>query len=162
MDNQKKVLVAYFSCSGVTKKVAESLAGVAGADLYEIKPETPYTTADLDWQNRKSRSTLEMNDPGSRPAIEGRCANMEAYDTVFVGFPIWWYVAPTIIDTFLENYDFSGKTVVPFCTSGSSGLGKTESILKALCPNTVNWTAGKLLNGASKKQLTDWVNEISR
>ena len=110
----QKSLVVYFSCSGVTKKTAELLSDVAGADLFEIRPEVPYTKADLDWMDKKSRSTVEMNDPSSRPAIADKVEHMEQYDTVYVGFPIWWYVAPTIINTFLESYDFSGKTVIPF------------------------------------------------
>lgn len=130
----KKILVAYFSCSGITKKAAEALASAVGADLYEILPEAPYTAADLDWMDKKSRSTIEMQDPSSRPAIAGTVADMDAYGTVFVGFPIWWYVAPAIIHTFLESYDFSGKTIVPFCTSGGSGAGKTDEVLHALVP----------------------------
>ena len=110
----RKKLVAYFSASGVTKKAAEALAEAVGADLYEIKPEVPYTRADLDWMDKKSRSTLEMNDPASRPAIAGKVSGMDAYSVVFVGFPIWWYTAPSIIKTFLESYDFAGKTVIPF------------------------------------------------
>lgn len=160
MNNQKNVLVTYFSCSGVTRKLGKELAEVVGADLYEIKPEIPYTNADLDWMNKKSRSTVEMEDPSSRPAIAEKCANMDEYNTVFVGFPIWWYVAPTIINTFLESYDFSGKTIIPFATSGSSGLGKTEDVLKAICPDTVNWLPGKILNRVSNKQLADWVESL--
>ena len=135
----QKSLVVYFSCSGVTKKTAELLSDVAGADLFEIRPEVPYTKADLDWMDKKSRSTVEMNDPSSRPAIADKVEHMEQYDTVYVGFPIWWYVAPTIINTFLESYDFSRKTVIPFATSGGSGMGKTEAVLHALCPDSVNW-----------------------
>lgn len=161
MNKQNKVLVAYFSCSGVTKKVAESLASIVDSELYEIKPETPYTTADLDWMNKNSRSSIEMSDVNSRPAIAGKCTNMDEYDTVFMGFPIWWYVAPTIINTFLESYDFSGKTIIPFCTSGSSGLGKTETVLRALCPNTITWIPGKLLNGTFEKEMKDWLDSIN-
>ena len=134
----QKSLVVYFSCSGVTKKTAELLSDVAGADLFEIRPEVPYTKADLDWMDKKSRSTVEMNDPSSRPAIADKVEHMEQYDTVYVGFPIWWYVAPTIINTFLESYDFSGKTVIPFATSGGSGMGKTEAVLHALCPDILS------------------------
>ena len=125
----KKVLVAYFSASGVTAKAAWKLSEVIGADLYEIKPEVPYTSADLNWMDKKSRSSVEMNDPASRPSIAEKLQGMEKYDVVFVGFPIWWYVAPTIIHTFLESYDFSGKTIVPFATSGGSGMGKTNTKL---------------------------------
>ncbi len=130
----QKSLVVYFSCSGVTKKTAELLSDVAGADLFEIRPEVPYTKADLDWMDKKSRSTVEMNDPSSRPAIADKVEHMEQYDTVYVGFPIWWYVAPTIINTFLESYDFSGKTVIPFATSGGSGMGKNRSSAACTLP----------------------------
>ena len=156
----KKALVAYFSASGVTGKVARALAQAAGADLVEIRPEVPYTAADLDWHDKTSRSTLEMQDPASRPAIGETLENMADYDVVFVGFPIWWYVAPTIVSTFLESYDFSGKTVIPFATSGGSGMGKTDSVLHALCPDTVQWRSGKLLNMASEKELKDWLASL--
>ena len=122
-------LVAYFSASGVTAKVAETLSEAIGADLYEIEPEVPYTKEALDWTDKQSRSTIEMNDPASRPAIAGKRDNMDDYDTVFVGFPIWWYVAPHIINTFLESYDLTGKTIVPFATSGGSGMGETNDHL---------------------------------
>ena len=125
-----KKLVAYFSASGVTKKTAETLAEAIGADLFEIKPAVPYTRADLDWTDKQSRSTKEMNDPASRPVVAETLDTMAQYDTVFVGFPIWWYVAPTIIDTFLEQYDFAGKTMIPFATSGGSGMGKSLTALK--------------------------------
>ena len=154
-----KKLVAYFSASGVTKAVAERLAGAIGADLFEIKPAVPYTDADLNWHNKNSRSSVEMADPNSRPEIAEKLDNMADYDTVFVGFPIWWYVAPTIIDTFLESYDFSGKTLVPFATSGGSGMGKTVDVLRKVCPNAV-WKDGKRLNGMNDKKLADWANNI--
>ncbi len=157
----KKVLVAYFSCSGVTERVAKNLAAAAKADLFEIKPEKPYTGADLDWTNKNSRSSVEMSDPASRPEIKTQVENMAGYDVVFLGFPIWWYVAPTIINTFLESYDFAGKTIVPFATSGGSGLGKTESVLRALCPYSVKWKNGKLLNGdPSSEILSVWVESL--
>ena len=127
-------LVAYFSASGVTAKLAEALSEAIGADLYAIEPEVPYTKADLNWMNKNSRSSVEMNDPASRPAIAGKRDNMDEYDTIFVGFPIWWYVAPTIINTFLESYDFTGKTIIPFATSGGSGMGKTNEKLQPSCP----------------------------
>ena len=136
-----KKLVAYFSASGVTAKVADTLAKAAGADLYEIKPAIPYTEADLDWRNKDSRSSVEMRDPASRPTIGSAAVDMSEYDTLFVGFPIWWYVAPTIINTFLESYDLSGKTIIPFATSGSSGMGKTNERLSPSCPGS------KLLDG---------------
>lgn len=154
-------LVAYFSASGVTAKVAEKLSEAIGADLYAIEPEVPYTKADLDWMDKKSRSTIEMNNPASRPAIAGKRDNMNDYDTVFVGFPIWWYVAPTIINTFLESYDFSRKTVIPFATSGGSGMGKTEAVLHALCPDSVNWKSGKMLNGYDRAQMEAWVRTLA-
>lgn len=154
-----KTLVAYFSASGVTAKTAKLLADAAGADLYEIKAEPLYTKADLDWRDKTSRSTLEMNDPMSRPAIAEPCANLAAYDTVFVGFPIWWYIAPRIIETFLESYDFTGKTIIPFATSGSSGLGDTEKVLMKYCPKAV-WKPGKLLNGATKASVAAWLKEL--
>lgn len=134
-------LVAYFSASGVTAKVAEKLSEAIGADLYAIEPEVPYTKADLDWMDKKSRSTIEMNNPASRPAIAGKRDNMNDYDTVFVGFPIWWYVAPTIINTFLESYDLTGKTIIPFATSGGSDMGKTNENLLPSCKGA------KLLDG---------------
>ncbi len=155
----KKILVAYFSASGVTKRVASLLAKAAGADLFEIQPKVPYTAADLDWTNKKSRSTLEMNDPSSRPEIASRVADMGAFDVVFLGFPIWWYTAPTIIKSFLESYDFSGKEIVLFATSGGSGLGKTESALKPCAPNAV-FRGGKLLNGARESALKSWVESV--
>lgn len=157
----KNILVAYFSASGVTEKVAQSLAKVAHADIYEIKPEVAYTKADLDWTDKKSRSTLEMNDVSARPAIADKITDMEQYDIVFVGFPIWWYVAPRIINTFLESYDFSGKTIIPFATSGSSGMGEIDAKLHAICPDTVSWLPGKLLNQASEKDLTAWVEGLN-
>ena len=134
-------LVAYFSASGVTAKVAEKLSEAIGADLYAIEPEVPYIKADLDWMDKKSRSTIEMNNPASRPAIAGKRDNMNDYDTVFVGFPIWWYVAPTIINTFLESYDLTGKTIIPFATSGGSDMGKTNEKLLPSCKGA------KLLDG---------------
>lgn len=154
-----KKLVAYFSASGVTRSAAERLAKAAGADLFEIKPAVPYTRTDLDWTNKKSRSTVEMNDPDSRPEIAQRLSNIDDYDTIFLGFPIWWYVAPTIIDTFVESCDFSGKTIIPFATSGGSGMGKTEEVLKSLCPNA-NWKKGKVLNRVSDAELENWLDSI--
>ena len=155
----KKILVAYFSASGTTKKAAALLARAANADLYEIEPKIPYTAADLDWTNKRSRSTLEMNDPSSRPALADMGTPVSVYDIVFLGFPIWWYTAPTIIKTFLESYDFTGKTVVLFATSGGSGLGRTESALKPCAPSAV-WKGGKLINGASESSLKLWVESL--
>ena len=155
-----KKLVAYFSASGSTKKAAERLAKAADADLFEIRPAIPYTSADLNWMDKKSRSSAEMNDPDSRPEIAETMPNMADYDTVFIGFPIWWYVAPHIIHTFLESCDFSGKTLVPFATSGGSGLGKTVDELRKLCPNA-DWKAGKLVNGVSDQALAAWAAMFS-
>ena len=132
-----KTLVTYFSATGTTAKAAKALAGKANAELWEIKPAVPYTAADLDWMNKKSRSSVEMADASSRPEIADVFENMAAYDTIFVGFPIWWYVAPTIINTFLESYDFSGKTIILFATSGGSGFGETLTKLKVSCPDAV-------------------------
>lgn len=157
----KQAIVAYFSCTGVTEARARELAQITGASLFEIRPAVPYTAADLDWRDKHSRSTLEMNDPTSRPAIAERCGEMETCDTVFLGFPIWWYVAPTIISTFLESYDFSGKTIVPFCTSGGSGVGGTDTVLHALCPDTVHWRPCRLLSAEDGADaLRDWVADL--
>ena len=155
---QMKVLVAYFSASGVSKGAAEQLAAVAGADLHEIKPAQPYTGADLDWRDKQSRSSVEMQDKKSRPAITDKLANMQDYDVVYVGFPIWWYTAPTIINTFMESYDFKGKTVIPFATSGGSSIKKACKDLKAAYPD-VNWKEGKLLNRVSEKELKVWLGK---
>ena len=154
-----KTLVAYFSASGVTKKTAEKLAAAANADSFEIIPVQPYTDEDLDWTDKKSRSTIEMNDPSSRPAIAEKLENMGGYDIVFVGFPVWWYVEPRIIDTFLDSYDFSGKTVVPFATSGGSGLGKTADNFRKILGKNVTVKNGRLLNRASESELRTFVAE---
>ena len=150
------VLIAYFSASGVTAKAAEKIAAAAGADLYEIQPEEPYTPADLNWMDKKSRSTVEMNDPKCRPAIAEAVEDMEQYDTVWVGFPVWWYVEPRIVDTFLESYDFAGKKMIPFATSGGSGIQKAEKSLREHCP-AADWKPGKLLNGGN---IEAWVKEM--
>ena len=157
-----KKLVAYFSASGVTKAAAERLAKAAGADLFEIKPAVPYTRADLDWTNKKSRSSVEMSDSNSRPEIAEKFSNMDDYNTVFIGYPIWWYVAPTIINTFVESYDFSGKTVVTFATSGGSGMGKTDSILQKSCSASTKWVNGKVLRAhADSKTVENWINSLN-
>ncbi|MDY5475651.1 MAG: flavodoxin [Enterocloster clostridioformis] len=155
-----KTLVAYFSASGVTAKLAKSLAQVTGADLHEIQPAEPYSSADLVWTNKKSRSSVEMNDPSYRPAIGNQVADMEQYDTVFVGFPIWWYVAPTIINTFLESYDFSGKTVIPFATSGGSGMGDTDRVLKGCCSRDTRWKQGRRFGSVKAADLKSWVDGL--
>lgn len=153
-------LVAYFSVSGTTAQVAEKLAEAVGADIFVIEPEVPYTEADLNWMDKKVRSTVEMNDLNSRPAIAAKRDNMAEYDVIFVGFPIWWYVAPTIINTFLESYDLSGKVIVPFATSGGSGMGQTNARLAPSCKGA------KLLDGkvfkrsASHRELALWAENL--
>ena len=158
-NKEMKTLVAYFSATGVTKGAAEKLAEVTGGDLYEIQPEVPYTDADLDWQDKQSRSSVEMADLSSRPAIKGKVENLNDYDTVFIGFPVWWYTAPTIINTFIEANDLKGKTVVPFCTSGGSSIKKSAEDLKKAYPD-LNWKEGKLLNRISKEDLETWVKGL--
>lgn len=155
-----KTLVAYFSASGVTARAAKSLAGAAGADLYEICPAAPYTQADLDWTNKKSRSSVEMNDLSFRPALADSDADIAGHDVILLGFPIWWYVAPTIINTFLERYDFSGKTIILFATSGGSGFGKAVSGLQGSAPGAVI-KEGRILNGRqSEVELKKWLQEL--
>ncbi len=156
-----RILVAYFSASGTTAKLAETLAEAIGADVFAIEPKTPYTKADLDWTNKKSRSTLEMNDPASRPAIRNVRDNMSDYDTVFVGFPVWWYVAPTIINTFLESYDMSGKTIIPFATSGGSGMGKTNEKLLPSCKGAKLMEGKVFKSSASASELSKWVDGLN-
>ena len=155
-----RTLVAYFSASGETSRLAKTVAEVTGSDLFEIKPEVAYTSADLNWNDKHSRSTVEMNDAGSRPAIAGEVANMARYDTVFVGFPIWWYQAPRIIESFLESYDFSGKTVIPFATSGGSGMGRTAEILRNCCPGAEVDTGKRLSSRESAASVRKWVESL--
>lgn len=155
----KRILVAYFSASGTTAQTAKNLAEAVGADLYEIRPAVPYSRGDLDWTDKNSRSSVEMNNRSGRPALADTDANVAAYDVVFVGFPIWWYVAPTIVNTFLESYDFSGKTVIPFATSGGSGMGKSGEGLEKSCPGA-KLMAGKLLNGVSGAEMKAWAESV--
>ncbi len=156
-----KALVAYFSASGVTERAAKLLADSVGADLYEIKPEVRYSTEDLNWRNGKSRSSVEMKNKSFRPAIIKGDVDVAPYDVVFLGFPIWWYVAPTIINTFLESQDFSGKTIALFATSGGSGFGRTLAELKVSVPESTTMIEGKLLNGRlSKEALAAWGAEL--
>lgn len=156
-----KKLVAYFSASGVTEKVAKKLASVAHADVYEIRPKTPYTKEDLDWNDKNSRSSVEMRDKSSRPPLADSDAKIADYDTIFIGFPIWWYVAPTIINTFLESYDFAGKTIILFATSGGSGFGKTAEGLKESVPDGTDIRTGRVLNGdPSENELNSWVASL--
>ena len=154
-----KKLVAYFSASGTTRKIAEIIAQVAEADLYEIMPKQPYSKADLNWMDKKSRSSVEMSDKKFRPEISKPDAPVEKYDEIILGFPIWWYVAPTIINTFLEKYDFSGKKIVLFATSGGSGFGNTVSELKPSAPNAVI-VEGKVFGKSTKEEITEWMKHI--
>ena len=163
-DNQDvqnhKALVAYFSATGTTKGVAEHIANGLNADIYEIVPEEAYTDADLDYNDNNSRTTIEMNDPDARPAISGSVENMEQYDIIFVGYPIWWGEAPRIVSTFMESYDFSGKTIVPFCTSGGSGIGSSASNLERLTSGAT-WLDGRRLNGSdSQDTVMEWVDSL--
>jgi len=159
-EGQGKVLVAYFSASGVTEGVAKELAAVTGGTLYKIDPEQPYTDADLDWRDSTSRSTVEMKDLSSRPAIKGggKVDNVAQYDTVFVGFPVWWYTAPTIINTFIEANDFKGKVMIPFATSGGSTIDKSAADLAKAYPD-LNWQPGRLLNGANQDTIRTWLGK---
>ena len=155
-----KVLVAVFSASGVTRKVGEEIARVSGGDFFEIVPSEKYTTADLNWNNRKSRSSVEMNDKSSRPEIAVKVSDMDQYDTVIVGFPIWWGVAPRIIETFLESYDFSGKKIIPFCTSGGSGVGRSDTELHKNVKGNVRWEKGVQINRPNEKEIKKWLDKV--
>ena len=154
-----KRLVAFFSASGNTKKIAQTLAEAAGADLYEITPRVAYTSADLNWMDKKSRSSVEMKDKKIRPELGGESLDIDPYDEIVLGFPIWWYVAPTIVNTFLEAYDFSGKKIVLFATSGGSGFGNTVKELQPSAPDAVI-TEGSLLNRGTKKEISEWVKSL--
>ncbi len=154
-----KALVAYFSASGVTKKLAERLAGAIGADVFEIVPEQIYTEADLNWMNKNSRSSVEMNDRSCRPAIASKVDNMAQYDVVFVGFPVWWYREPSIIDTFAEAYDFGGKTIVPFATSGSSGIGESGKNIGELAKDAHVFAGSRFTANADADELKAWAEE---
>ena len=151
-----KKLVAYFSCSGVTAKAAKTLAEAADADLFEIKPKVPYTAADLDWTNPRSRSTVEMKNPSSRPEIAERVKNMAEYDVVFVGFPIWWYREPSVVDTFLEQYDFKNKRIIPFATSGGSGMGDTYKYIQSVAKNAVVEKGKRFSPTSDSRELLLW------
>ena len=155
---EKKILVAYFSASGVTARAAKEIAASVGGDLYEIVPAEPYTAADLDWTDRQSRSTVEMNDPASRPAVGSAPVDMGGYGVVFIGFPVWWYVEPRIVETFLESYDFAGKTLIPFATSGGSGISGAEKSLKEHCPAAA-WKRGKIVNSGAAAWAKNAVKE---
>lgn len=159
-NKMSKTLVAYFSASGTTKRVAAKLAAATDSDLYEIKPAVPYTSADLNWQDKHSRSSVEMSDPSSRPELADNDADVASCSRIFLGFPIWWYTAPAIIRSFLESYDFTGKTIILFATSGGSGLGRTAQDLASSCPGA-KIAAGRLLNGnPSEAELRQWAENI--
>lgn len=153
------ILVAYFSATGTTAKVAHRIEEISKGDIYEITPEQSYTKADLDWHNQKSRSSLEMNDAKSRPALKGQKENMQDYDTVFIGYPIWWDQAPRIINTFIESHHLEGKKLIPFATSGSSEIGNSVNTLKKTYPD-LEWESGRLMNNVSPKALQSWVDSF--
>ena len=160
-EENSKVLVAYFSATGTTKTLAEYAADAMGADLYEIVPEEPYTDDDLNYSDRNTRATVEQSDKNVRPAISGSVENMEQYETVFLAFPIWWGEEPRIMDTFVEAYDFSGKTIVPFCTSGGSGIGSSGENMQSLSTGDATWMDGeRLSSSASREDMVDWINGL--
>ena len=156
----KKVLTAVFSASGVTRRVGREIARISGSDFFEIEPEKAYTAADLDWTNERSRSSVEMKDPSSRPAIRNRVEDMASYDTVMIGFPIWWGIAPRVIETFLESYDFTGKTIIPFVTSGGSGVGRSDTALHRNVKGDVKWEKGIQINRADEKLIAGWLKQV--
>lgn len=157
---ENKVLVAVFSASGVTRKVGEKIAQLCGGDFFEIEPKEIYTADDLNWMNKKSRSSVEMNDPSARPEIAGTVSDMSEYDTVIIGFPIWWGIAPRIIETFLESYDFNGKTIIPFCTSGGSGVGRSDTELHKNVRGNVKWEKGVQINRPDETAIRKWFNKV--
>ena len=152
-----KTLVAVFSASGVTRRVGKKIAEICGGDFFEIVPKEKYSMGDLNWMSKKSRSSVEMNDPSARPEIAVEVPNMDDYDTVIIGFPIWWGVAPRIIETFLESYDFSGKTILPFCTSGGSGVGRSDTELHKNVSGNVKWGKGVQINRPSEAAIRSWL-----
>ena len=156
----RKILVAVFSASGTTKRVGKGIAGICGGDFFEIVPKELYTSDDLNWMDKKSRSSVEMNDPSARPEIKDTVQDMASYDTVIVGFPIWWGVAPRIIETFLESYDFSGKTIIPFCTSGGSGVGRSDSALHKNVSAGVKWAKGVQINRPNENEIRRWLDKV--
>ena len=157
---EKRILTAVFSASGRTKRVGEEIARISGSDFFEIVPKEIYTSEDLNWVNRNSRSSIEMNDPGARPEISGTVDDMDSYDTVIIGYPIWWGGAPRIIETFLESYDFSGKTIIPFCTSGGSGLGRSDTALHKNVSGDVKWEKGVQINRPQESQIKSWLDKV--
>ena len=156
----KKVLVAVYSASGVTRRVGQEIARISGGDFFEIVPKELYPSEDLNWMNKKSRSSVEMNDPSARPEIASTVADMDSYDTVIIGFPIWWGIAPRIIETFLESYDFSGKTIIPFCTSGGSGVGRSDSELHKNVSGDVKWEKGVQINRPNEGAIKKWLDKV--
>ncbi len=156
----KKVLVAVYSASGVTRRVGQEIARISGGDFFEIVPKEIYTSEDLNWMNKKSRSSVEMNDPSARPEIASTVADMDSYDTVIIGFSIWWGIAPRIIETFLESYDFSGKTIIPFCTSGGSGVGRSDSELHKNVSGDVKWEKGVQINRPNEGAIKKWLDKV--
>ena len=161
MQTGNKVLVVYFSATGTTAKAARTIAEVTGGTLYEIVPQQAYSSDDLDWNDRQSRSSVEMNDPQARPALKGTKPDISAYNVIFIGYPIWWDQAPRIIDTFIESHDLKGKTLVPFATSGGSGITGSVRELKRAYPE-LEWQDGRLLNGASRNTVQNWVNDVMK
>ena len=157
--SNNKILVAYFSATGTTARAAEKLANVTGGELYTITPAKSYTSADLDWNDKQSRSSVEMNDPKSRPAIKGKKENIADYDVIFIGYPIWWDLAPRVINTFIESHNLKGKTVIPFATSGGSTLAGSAAALKRSYPS-LNWKEGRLLNRTDERTIREWVNKL--
>ncbi|MBQ1467313.1 MAG: NAD(P)H-dependent oxidoreductase [Solobacterium sp.] len=155
-----KTIVAVFSASGVTKRVGEEIARIAGADFHEITPKEHYTSDDLNWMNKRSRSSVEMNDPTSRPELAESNLDLSSYDTVIIGFPIWWGIAPRIIETFLESYDFSGKKIIPFCTSGGSGVGRSDTELHKNVSGDVKWEKGVKINHPNEKEIRKWLDNV--
>ena len=159
MQSNHKVLVAYFSATGTTARAAQKVADVTGGELYAITPAQPYTDADLDWNDKQSRSSVEMNAPKARSALGGKRLDVSGYDVVFIGYPIWWDLAPRIINTFIESHDLKGQTVVPFATSGSSSIANSAAMLKRAYP-ALNWKEGRLLNRADEKTVRTWIDRL--
>ena len=158
-NNDKHILVAYFSATGTTARAAEKLADVTGGELYAITPVESYTSADLDWNDKQSRSSVEMKDPKSRPALKGKKENIADYDVVFIGYPIWWDLAPRVVNTFIESHNLKGKTVIPFATSGGSTRAGSASALKRSYPS-LNWKEGRLLNPTDEKTICTWIEKL--
>ena len=156
----KKVLVAVFSAGGVTRKVGKEIANICDGSYFEIIPEEKYTKGDLNWMNKRSRSSLEMKDPSARPAIALKLVNMDEFDTIILGYPIWWGLAPRIIETFLESYDMEGKTIIPFCTSGGSGMGNSDTELHKNVSGNVKWKKGVQINRPNEKAIRSWLEEV--